>query len=489
MSLGSAWLVGLSGLSTASDQMALVSRNVARAGDVDATRKVGAQVTMPGGGARLSAIARVADRVLLDGSLAATSDVGREEALSGALEELNAAVMDPELGTSPASLIANLEAELRLLSNDPSSRASGMQTIAAARAVATALGAATALVSTVRSRADTAIADAVAGLNSDLARLERLNREIVTARPDSDVTDKLDQRDAVLKSISEEIGIRIVARDGNDIVLCTDGGVVLFETVAREVSVAASGAMGPGSLGHSVVIDGVDVTGSGALMPSRSGRIAGLVEVRDRVAPTFQTQLDEIARGLIEAFADPDRSGSGKPDVPGLFTWGGGTVPASGAAVTGLASRIVVHAAVDPAQGGDLRYLRDGGASAPADPDYSANPTGAPGYSGRILELVVRLGSAQSFDPAAGLAASASVKDFASGSAGWLHELRQTTADRLEVRTAVRDRASESLLSMTGINLDQEMADLLRFEQSFQAASRLIATVDQMIKTLLEAVG
>jgi flagellar hook-associated protein 1 len=56
----------------------------------------------------------------------------------------------------------------------------------------------------------------------------------------------------------------------------------------------------------------------------------------------------------------------------------------------------------------------------------------------------------------------------------------------LEVQTAIRDRANERLLGVTGISLDQEMADLLRFEQSYQAAGRLIATVDSMIKAIID---
>ncbi len=237
------------------------------------------------------------------------------------------------------------------------------------------------------------------------------------------------------------------------------------------------------------MIDGVEVTGDNAVMPLRSGRIAGLVQVRDVIAPAFQMQADEIARGLIEAFADSDRSASGKPDIPGLFTWPGNAVLPAGVQLAGLAARITVNAGIDPAQGGDLRYLRDGGASAPADPDYSANQSQLPGFSARLLELIDGLAAARPFDGRAQLDQSASLKAFASQSVGWLEELRETTDQRYEVNSAVRDRATQSLLSAIGINLDQEMSDLLRFEQSYQAASRLIATVDQMIRTILETAG
>lgn len=486
MSLGSAWSVGLSGLSTASDQMALVSRNVARAGDVSAARKIGGQVTTVTGSVHLAVIGRVADPVLLEGLLSSRSSYGGESVTSGALERLHSTVMDPELRQSPASLISALESSLRLFANDPTNKAAGAELMSSSHALADALNAASAIISGVRSDADRAAADGVSALNASLRELESVNREIVTAAPNADITDQLDKRDAVLKTVADHVGIRVVPRGGHDITVYTDGGVVLFETMARQVTFSASGLLGPEAPGQVVTIDGVDVTGPDAVMPLRSGSIAAQLDVRDDIAPIFQTQIDEIARGLIEAFADPDRTGGGKPGLPGLFTWIGGTVPPTGTAITGLAARITVNPQVDPARGGSLNYLRDGGASASGDTDYNANTSGASGFSGRLIELINSLSAARSFDPASGLRSGTSIKVFSAESVGWINERRQTSADQLELRTVIRDRADERLLSVTGVNLDQEMADLLRFEQSFQASSRLIATVDQMIEAILE---
>jgi len=489
MSLGSAWSVSLSGLSAAADQLALVSRNVSRAGDANSVRKMGEQVTTTDGLVRLSRVSRAGDSALLEGSLIANARAGQESVVAQSLDELQSTVLDPTLDASAAAQIADLEAKLRLLANSPSDRTAAAQTVLAAKDLTTVLNAMSDTILKVRSSADQAIADTVDSINTSLASLEKVNQEILSASPSADITDQLDRRDAILKDLSSQIGIRTVARGGNDISVYTDGGVVLFETVARDVTFSRSVTLGPGSQGASVMIDGVEVTGDNAVMPLRSGRMAGLVQVRDVIAPVFQTQADEIARGLIEAFADSDRSASGKPDIPGLFTWSGNAVLPAGVQVAGLAARITVNAGIDPAQGGDLRYLRDGGASAPADPDYSANQSQLPGFPARLLELIDGLAAARPFDGRAQLDQSASLKAFASQSVGWLEELRESTDQRYEVNSAVRDRATQSLLSATGINLDQEMSDLLRFEQSYQAASRLIATVDQMIRTILEAAG
>ena len=53
--------------------------------------------------------------------------------------------------------------------------------------------------------------------------------------------------------------------------------------------------------------------------------------MRDNAAVTYQSQLDEVARGLIDAFKETDQSGAALPDVPGLFTYPGApAMPATG---------------------------------------------------------------------------------------------------------------------------------------------------------------
>ena len=39
--------------------------------------------------------------------------------------------------------------------------------------------------------------------------------------------------------------------------------------------------------------------------------------------------------------------------------------------------------------------------------------------------------------------------------------------------------------SVTGVNLDEEMANLLKFQHAYQAAARLISITDEMMQTLL----
>jgi len=51
------------------------------------------------------------------------------------------------------------------------------------------------------------------------------------------------------------------------------------------------------------------------------------------------------------------------------------------------------------------------------------------------------------------------------------------------------DRAVSSQLEISGVNLDEEAADLIRFQQSYQAVARIITTADELFQTLLGAVS
>jgi flagellar hook-associated protein 1 FlgK len=278
-----------------------------------------------------------------------------------------------------------------------------------ASALVTTLNDAANTVAATRQEADAEIARSVERLNDLLSQFEELNRAVVKGTATgADVTDLLDKRDGVLALISEEIGVNVVTRENNDMVLYTDGGVTLFETSARKVEFTPTLVYGATTIGSQVFIDGVPVTGT-TTMPLRSGRIVGLMEVRDVAAVTYQNQLDEIARAIIDIFDTGTAAG-------GLFTQVG--LPPAGTLRPGLAADIRINPAYDPDQGGSLDELRDG----------DTNPTGDNSYSERLFLLIDRFNASRTFDAVAGIAVTGSLADFSASSVGWL-EARRTSAD------------------------------------------------------------
>ena len=120
----------------------------------------------------------------------------------------------------------------------------------------------------------------------------------------------------------------------------TDSGVTLFQDTPRTVSFTPTPTLVDGANGGAVTVDGVPITGANSPMPIQSGALAGYAAVRDTLAPEYQAQLDQIAGGLINAFAESDQSATPTlPSLPGLFTTPGATSLPSMSATDGSRRR------------------------------------------------------------------------------------------------------------------------------------------------------
>ena len=491
MSLTTALNMARSSLTATAGQSAIISRNVANAGNASATRKLPKLVTMAGGGVLLQSVARASNDALTSAMLDATSrDADKSEVVS-VLDALNATVGDVSQDSSPAALIGKLDSALQQLAAAPQSTAGAQSAVSAAKDLALALNNASAVVEDLRRQSETDIGASVVNLNTLLQRFGTVNSEIVHgSQAGQDVTDALDARDGIIADIANEIGVRVVRRENNDIALYTDSGVTLFETKARNVTFDPTGNLGPGTSGRSVYVDGVPVTGNGVAMGIGSGRLAGLSQIRDEVTVTYQKQLDEIARGLVASFAESDQSGSGLPDRAGLFTYDGApAVPAAGQIVNRIAAKIRVAASVDPSQGGDVNRLRDGAISAPGNAAYLYNTTGAAGFTNRLSELQSNLATLRPFDPTAQAQKSSTMVGYASSSVAWLQEQRKVAASASDYAGVVKERAASALSNDTGVNIDTEMSNMLELERSYQATAKLISTIDGMFGSLINAIG
>jgi flagellar hook-associated protein 1 FlgK len=486
VSLSVALTTARSSLLSTAARIAVSSSNVANADDPTRTRKIALPTTGADGSAHVVTITRATDLPLFYRLLGSTATTAGSQALLDGLIRLNDTIGDPANGTSPAARIAALETALQAYANAPTDRGLAQAALSAGQAVVGALNGATATVTSVRDEADAAMAESVSRLNGLLDQFTEVDQTVVRKTiAGEDVTDALDKRDALLGQISKEIGITVVQRENNDVAIYTDGGVTLFDKMPRSVSFESSSTLAPGAAGNPITIDGVPVTGDGATMPIRSGNLAGLATLRDEVAPSYQAQLDELARGLVEAFAESDQSGGGGTDRAGLFTWSGGPGLPAAALSPGIAGSITVNAAVDPSKGGSLDRLRDGGINGIA---YLYNATGAASYGTRLNELVAGLGAARGFDAAAGLDTSTSLLDFGTASVGWLENRRQTASDSADYQEALLGQVTTALSNASGVNIDDEYALQLQLEQSYQASSKLLTVVNSMFQTLLNAV-
>jgi flagellar hook-associated protein 1 len=486
MSLTAALNTARAALQTTSQQIAVSGRNIAGANDPSYSRTIALPVTTADGSAQVLTITRASNAALYGRMLVATSSSTSQQALLDGLNQLQQTVGDTDTSQSPAAKITALVTSLQQYANAPDNSQLGQAAVTAANDLTTGLNAASQTVQKVRSDADAQIGASVTHINDLLTQFGTLNADITRQTgTGADVTGEMDQRDAIVGQLSQEIGVTVLNRANNDMALYTDSGVPLFDGAARSVTFKPTASLAPGAAGNAVFVDGVPVTGSTSTMPIKSGKIAGLAQLRDQVAPAYQNQLDEISRGLIETFAEKDQTGGGGADATGLFTWSGGpAVPASGTIVPGLANQITVNPAVDPAKGGSVTDLRDGGINGG---NYVYNSTGAAAFADRLNTLASDLNSPRSFDAKAQLGTSADVPAYATSSASWLENLRQTASTNNDYQQTLLSQASTALSNATGVNLDEEYANQLQLEQSYTASSKLIAVVGQLFDQLMAA--
>ena len=485
--LSSALNYALAGLSVASSQSAILSRNVSSAGDENYARRSGEVSVLPSGLPVVARVTRSADKLLLDRLLSSGSNASGQQIIAEALNRISSLTGDPEDDMSIASSIGRLQQDLRSYESNPSSTVLARSVLESAKMVAARLNTASADIASVRSEADKGMAISAERVNNLLAQFKVLNDSVVRGQgtPD-DLLESLDQRDSVLKLLSEEIGIRTVMRPNNDILIFAENGAVLFEGSPREVSFTATSNLQPGLDGAELRIDGVTVTGDGAPMVLSSGKIAAYAKLRDSLAPMVSLQIDQIASGLIRAFSEDGPVGSPTlPAVEGLFK-ATGTVPATSDMSEGIAGQIRINEMADPDQGGSLMMLRDGGFGGTA---YVENVLGQTGYQLRIAELASLLDATQMFPDIGGLGGEMSLKTLSLQSISWIEATRQDAQSSLDIAQATALRASDSLGRVTGVNIDFEMATLMDLEKSYQASSKVLSVVDSMLAILLEAVG
>ncbi len=499
MTLSAAFNIISSSFASNAAQTAVVSNNVANANTPGYSREIANVVTNSYGGADVASVTRVASAALTEQVSTSTAEAAAQQAISNGLTTLAATVNDSasasstsgatQNGASPSAMLANLQSALTTYADSPTSSSAASAAVTAASQLAASLNSGAAAVDQVRQQADQGMASSVAAINSLLSQFTAANNMVVTGlATGANISSAEDQRDSLVTQLSQQIGVATTTAANGSMSIYTDSGVTLFQDTPRAVSFTPTATLVDGASGSPVSVDGVPITGSNSPMPIKSGALAGYAALRDTLAPQYGAQLDQIAAGLINAFAESDQSASPTlPSMPGLFTTAGATGLPSASASTGLAAAIEVNPNVDPSQGGNAALLRDGGIASPGNPAYTFNSTGAASYTGRLQQLVAAVGATRAFDPSAGLGASASLAGYANDSVSWLQAENQQASNASAYQSALATQASSALSNATGVNLDAEMTNMLNLENSYASTAKLLTTVNSMFSALLNA--
>jgi len=318
MSLSLALNTALSGLSVNQKSLSVLSQNIANANNKEYSRKVITQEAIylqgTGAGVSIQDVSRKVDAYLQKSSLSQGSIYGRSEVLSDYSDKLQALLGNPGSQNSIYSYATSFFNAAQSLSESPENAALRINAVNMGQSAARAMNTLASSVYDLQYASDQEIRQAIDTVNTNLREIYTLNATISTnkllGRPTSELEDR---RDTMLTEISSFMDIQTYTQNDGVVNVFTANGNGLVDTNLHQLSYdpapssdffANENATNP-ILIHRLDGEGNYVGQTATLVTSglsanvstvlTSGRIKGLLEVRDQQLPAVLQKLDMLA--------------------------------------------------------------------------------------------------------------------------------------------------------------------------------------------------
>lgn len=483
MSLSATLSNALTGLAVQSRSAQLVSSNVSNATNDDYSRReLQISTRIVGGtsaGVQIDGLVRVVDENLVRERRLAMAASGEANVQQEFYRDALDAIGQPENQSSLSASVVGFETALLEAASLPESDTRLQGVLNAAQSLASKLNSASDSIQTMREDVDRTIGQEIDRLNASLQQIAELNGQILRARgSDRDYPALLDSRQALIDDVSELIPMRQLQRDNDTVALYSMNGARLLDIDAVEFSftptapIIADMTQASGAL-DGLEIDGVAIATSGEFGPIAGGRLAGLFAVRDEHAVDVQSNLDAMARDLVERFEDPTLDTTITAGDAGLFTDNGSALNV--ATVSGLASRLSINSLVDPTNGGELWRLRDG---------LGATVAGSVGDASLLNDMSERLVERRAPTGGTFTSTERTVSVFAADIVSITGLAFRSSSERVTFETARLTGLEDAMLA-DGVDTDQELQKLLLIEQAYAANARVIQTADELVRLLM----
>lgn len=436
--------IGASGVRAYQTALGTVSDNIANAGTAGYARRTasvrevaatGSFATAPTGmGVAVLGVTRSGDLALSSEVRLASSDLAKSETAATWMERIETALGGTQLGERLTAFFTAAKG----VAADATALPARASMLEAASAAASAFAATDRGLADAATDLDGTAQAAVAQLNGLATALAKVNAGLGrTASGSAGAAALLDQRDQLLEQMSALSDVSVT-----------------FDAAGR-AGVRVGGATGPelvtgeaaGTIGYARS-DGATaftVTGLGeakSLTPA-GGALAGIAEGAQRIA---------AARGELATLAKD-------------FAEGANAVQAAGEDLDGKAGA-PLFAIGEPAAQLSVALTDGRGIAAAAVGGGTRDNSNLAGFDTLRTTGKVETG----------------VSDLTATNAAAL-SARQTVAT---AQTTIRDSAVSARDAATGVNIDEEAVDLMRFQQAYQASSRVIQVARETLQSILE---
>ena len=538
--------IGQSALAAAQAGISTAGQNIANVSTLGYSRQSVVQTaTTPqplgfgylGQGTQVTAIRRIYSDYLGGQVVSAQSSSSQLDAQYSLIQQIDNMLADPSAGLSPA--MQDFFNSLQDVSTYPADAPARQAALSSAQAMASRFRDLHSRLEDVRQGMNLQITDSVKSINSVAQQLVALNRAIDSAQSVSNgapANDLLDQRDQLVSDLSKQIKVTVTQQRGQYSVSIGNGQPLVTGASFHTLKTVAS-RTDPSRLEVAY-----DIPGQQSILTSDSlagGALGGLLEFRSQTLEPTQNALGRVALGLASAINDQQQSGYTRSNVAGgnFFNLPAMRTVAS-SANQGQASISAALTDASKLTTSDYRLqFVDGQFSltrlsdntvlkTSTDLNTTLSASSSEGFSIALSGTPVN-GDEFLIRPTAGVAGSLSVaisntNDIAAASsrnsagdnsnilkmialqtgktlnggndsyqsayAQLVNQVGSKTAELAATSTSaatIRNQAQAASQNVSGVNLDEEAANLIKYQQAYQAAGKVLQLAKQMFDSLI----
>jgi flagellar hook-associated protein 1 len=379
----------------------------------------------------------------------ATSDLGQYEAKADSLGNIDTIIDEPG-DTGLTHLLSQFWGSWQALSVNPDSAAAREAVRAAGVSLAQGFNDLDKQLTASQTDADTRITLGVSRVNELAGQINQLNKQIaMVVAVGQEPNDLRDQRDQLLDQLSSFSDVTVTRPSAtNGKISVAIGSQLIVDSGTDTVNALAVSAAG------AATVNGVATT-------ITSGSLRGQIDIRDTIVggPNgYLAQLDALAGAVATSVNARHAAGYGTDGTTGNAFFAGTTAAT-------LAISAPVAASVDAIAASDTAGNLPGGsdnAVAMGQLQFVVQAIGATTTTldGFYQQMVAKVG------------------------------VDTDQADRMtQVQKGVLEAATTRRSATSGVNLDEEMSDMVRFQKSYNAAARMVTTVDEMLDTIISRMG
>jgi len=398
-------------------------------------------------GVDVKAIQSLRDNVLDLSINAATSQQNQSSTIASSLSATQVLFSDTA-SSSISSTLDSFFSSLQQLSTSPSDDSLRSNVLTAASNVASSFQSTASSITDSQQQMDQDVVQATSDINSLLQQIATANGVIATANNLGQSSNTAeDQRSALLTQLSAIVGYKTV-NSSDGLTLTTDDGTPL---VVGSKAYSLTNAIDSSGF-NEVEAGGVDITST-----IQGGNLGGYIQTRDQSLAGMKTQLDQFAFQFAQAVNSVQTSGSDEDGNTGVALF---NPPDT---TTGTATEAASSISVALTSASQIAAAATGGTS---------------GDNTNVLKMIDLQN--QSIINGATPTATVANLTFSIGNA-----ISQATSDATATGNILTQLQNQQG-SVEGVSLDEESSNLVLYQRSFEAAAKIISTVDTLMGNLLD---